>query len=74
MIGYLAVLPEHRGRGHIDDILNEGVEVLAATGVPHMRAATDLTNMPMGNAFLCNGWVEVERSIDMVWPDPAEEG
>lgn len=33
VIGYLAVLPAHRGRGHVDDILNEGVRVLAGQDV-----------------------------------------
>lgn len=68
VIGYLAVLPAHRGRGYINDILNEGVSVLAATGVDRIRAATDMTNNPMGNAFLRSGWSEYERSIDMAWP------
>lgn len=70
VIGYLAVLPRHRGQGYINDILNEGVTVLAATGVDHIRAATDLTNTPMGDAFERNGWNEFERSINMVWPAP----
>jgi GNAT superfamily N-acetyltransferase len=77
VIGYLGVLPRHRGQGYVDQILNEGVAVLAATGVDHIRAATDLTNLPMGDAFERNGWIEFERSITMVWkgpivtPDPA---
>lgn len=74
VIGYLAVLPEHRGRGYIDDILNEGVSVLAATGVSRIRAATDMTNTPMGDAFLRNGWTEYERSIDMAWPEEGRRG
>ena len=68
VIGYLAVMPDHRGRGYINDILNEGVSELAATGVDRIRAATDMTNSPMGDAFLRNGWTEYERSIDTVWP------
>jgi RimJ/RimL family protein N-acetyltransferase len=72
VIGYLAVLPRHRGQGHINDILNEGVTVLAATGVDHIRAATDLTNTPMGGAFERNGWTEFERSIDMAWATPLQ--
>jgi len=72
VIGYLAVLPRHRRQGYINDILNEGVAVLAATGVDHIRAATDLTNTPMGDAFERNGWTEFERSINMTWATPIQ--
>jgi len=72
VIGYVAVLPRHRGQGYINDILNEGVAVLAATGVDHIRAATDLTNSPMGDAFDRNGWTEFERSINMAWATPIQ--
>ncbi len=72
VIGYVAVLPRHRGQGYINDILNEGVAVLAATGVDHIRAATDLTNAPMGDAFDRNGWTEFERSINMAWETPIQ--
>lgn len=51
VIGYLAVLPEHRGNGYIDEILAEGTRILAAHEVPRIRAATDLGNTPMANAF-----------------------
>ena len=67
VIGYLAVLPEHRGRGYIRDILAEGTAVLADQGVDHIRAATDLDNTPMATAFQRNGWHEFERSINMTW-------
>ncbi|GAB1509718.1 GNAT family N-acetyltransferase [Actinophytocola sp. KF-1] len=67
VIGYLAVLPEHRGNGYIDDILAEGTRVLAAQDVPRIRAATDLGNTPMANAFHRAGYVNFERSITMTW-------
>ncbi|HEU4916751.1 MAG TPA: GNAT family N-acetyltransferase [Acidimicrobiia bacterium] len=73
VIGYLAVLPRYRGQGYVDEILNEGVSVLAATGVDHIRAATDLGNTPMGDAFKRNGWAEFERSINMTWRPPSEK-
>jgi hypothetical protein len=47
IIGYLAVLPEHRGNGYIDEIVAEGARILSAQNVPHIRAATDLGNTPM---------------------------
>lgn len=68
VIGYLAVLPEHRGNGYIDEILAEGTRILAARDVPRIRAATDLGNTPMANAFLRLGYVNFERTINMIWP------
>ncbi|WP_208719898.1 GNAT family N-acetyltransferase [Amycolatopsis circi] len=68
LIGYLAVLPEHRGNGYIDDILAEGTRILAAQQVPRIRAATDLGNVPMANAFRRAGYVDFERTITMAWP------
>ena len=42
IIGYIGVLPAHRGNGYIDDLLAEGTRILAAHDVPRIRAATDL--------------------------------
>jgi RimJ/RimL family protein N-acetyltransferase len=67
IIGYLAVLPEHRGNGYIDEILAEGTRILTAQDVPRIRAATDLGNTPMANAFQRAGYVNVEREINMIW-------
>ncbi|MEV0385584.1 GNAT family N-acetyltransferase [Nonomuraea sp. NPDC050643] len=67
IIGYLAVLPAHRGNGYIDDILAEGTRILAAQNVPRIRAATDLGNVPMANAFQRVGYVNFERTINMTW-------
>jgi RimJ/RimL family protein N-acetyltransferase len=67
IIGYIAVLPEHRGNGYIDEILAEGTRFLAAQDIPRIRAATDLANTPMANAFLRNGYVNFERAINMTW-------
>ncbi|WP_406635608.1 GNAT family N-acetyltransferase [Amycolatopsis sp. WGS_07] len=68
IIGYLAVLPEHRGNGYIDEILAEGTRILATQEVPRIRAATDLGNIPMANAFRRAGYVNFERTITMAWP------
>jgi RimJ/RimL family protein N-acetyltransferase len=67
IIGYLAVLPEHRGNGYIDEILTEGTRILATQNVPRIRAATDLGNTPMANAFQRVGYVNFERTINMTW-------
>lgn len=67
IIGYLAVLPEHRGNGYIDDILAEGTRILSTQDVPRIRAATDVGNTPMANAFHRAGYVNFERTINMTW-------
>jgi hypothetical protein len=45
IIGYLGVVPSHRGNGYIDEILAEGTRILAAQGAPRIRASPDLANM-----------------------------
>ena len=67
IIAYLAVLPAHRGRGHIDDVLAAGTGILAAQDVPRIRAATDVGNAPMAAAFARAGYVTFQRQIDMTW-------
>ncbi|GAA2926700.1 GNAT family N-acetyltransferase [Streptomyces argenteolus] len=67
MIAYIGVLPAHRGHGYVDDVLAEGTRVLAAQGVERIRAATDLGNVPMAKSFERLGYVNFERSFDMVW-------
>jgi hypothetical protein len=68
IIAYLGVLPAQRGNGYINEILAEGTRILAAQDVPRIRAATDLGNVPMAEAFTRAGWVNFERSISMTWP------
>ncbi|HEX6868842.1 MAG TPA: GNAT family N-acetyltransferase [Candidatus Limnocylindrales bacterium] len=67
MIGYIAVLPEHRGNRYVDDLLAEGTRVLAAESVPRIRASTDVGNVPMAAAFARAGYVTFERSINWTW-------
>lgn len=68
IIAYIGVLPAHRGRGYIDDLLTEGTRVLAGQdGVERIRAATDLGNVPMAKSFERLGYVNFERAFDMVW-------
>ncbi|MCG6498028.1 GNAT family N-acetyltransferase [Kitasatospora sp. A2-31] len=52
VVGYLGVVPEHRGRRYGDDILAEITRILAAETAPErVRADTDLVNAPMAAAF-----------------------
>ena len=66
-IAYIGVVPEHRGRGHVDDLLAAGTSVLAAQDVPRIRASTDLGNTPMAAAFARAGYQVFQRQIDMTW-------
>lgn len=67
IIAYIGVLPEHRGRGYVDDLLVEGTRILAATNVLRIRASTDLGNVPMAKAFERCGYVAYQGQIDMTW-------
>ena len=67
IIAYVGVVPAHRGHGYIDEILGEGTRLLAAEGVPRIRAATDVGNVPMAAAFARAGYTVFERQIDMTW-------
>jgi GNAT superfamily N-acetyltransferase len=46
LIGYIGVVPEHRGHGYSYDLLAEATHRLVATGVDHIVAGTDTTNTP----------------------------
>ena len=68
IIAYIGVVPAHRGHGYIDDILAEGTRILAAEGVPRIRANTDVGNFPMEAAFARAGYETYQRQIDLTWP------
>jgi RimJ/RimL family protein N-acetyltransferase len=67
IIAYIGVVPAHRGRRYIDDLLAEGVRVLVDQDVPRIRAATDVGNVPMAAAFARAGFRVFERQFDMTW-------
>lgn len=67
IIAYIGVVPAHRGRGYVDEVLAAGTGLLAAEGVPRIRAATDVGNVPMARAFARAGYVILERQLDMTW-------
>ena len=64
-VGYLAVLPQHRGRGHVDEILAFITRFHAEQGAPRITATTDAVNTPMAAAFLRGGYRCVETRIDL---------
>ncbi|HET9172255.1 MAG TPA: GNAT family N-acetyltransferase [Actinospica sp.] len=64
VVGYLGVLPEHRGQGYIDAILAEITRVLVAEAdAVLIRADTDLVNKPMAAAFLRVGYRNQARRL-----------
>jgi len=50
-VGYLGVLPAHRGRGFVDDLLAEITRFHASDGTEWITATTDTTNTSMAAAF-----------------------
>ena len=51
VVGFLGVVPEHRGHGYADDLLAEITADLADLGAQRITADTDLGNVPMAAAF-----------------------
>ena len=56
VVGYLGVVPEHRGQGLSDDLLAEITHQLAETGAEDIRADTDFGNVPMAKSFERQGY------------------
>ncbi len=67
ILAYIGILPAHRGKGHIDEVLAEGTRILAANGAPRIRASTDLGNVPMAKAFARAGYRTFERQLNLTW-------
>lgn len=67
-VGYLGVLPEWRGRGHVDDLLGWCTRFLAVEqGAQRIVANTDLGNTPMAAAFDRAGYLrEPRHRLDLV--------
>jgi len=64
VVGYLGVLPEHRGHSYIDDILAEITRTLVAEADAELiRADTDLVNEPMAAAFRRVGYRNHARRL-----------
>ncbi|MFF5209501.1 GNAT family N-acetyltransferase [Streptosporangium sp. NPDC000396] len=55
-IGYMGVLPEHRGNGYADDLVAEALHIFAAEGEPEVRDNTDVGNAPMAASFARIGY------------------
>ncbi|WP_460868502.1 GNAT family N-acetyltransferase [Rhodococcus aerolatus] len=55
-VSYLGVVPERRGRGHVDELLAEITRQHASQGAERITGTTDTTNAPMAAAFDRGGY------------------
>lgn len=62
------MLPGHRGRGLVDDLLAEVTRFHADAGVPRITATTDRVNHPMAAAFDRAGYRVTEVRMVMEAP------
>ena len=64
VVGYLGVMPEHRGHGYADEILAEITRILVAeAGATTIHADTDVANSPMAAAFARAGYRPTGRRL-----------
>jgi RimJ/RimL family protein N-acetyltransferase len=69
VVGYLGVVPEHRGHRYVGDILAEITRVLVAeAGARTIHADTDLANQPMAKAFERSGYRNFARRVVLSAP------
>ncbi len=66
VVGYIGVVPEHRGNGYSYDLLVEATHLLVGHGATHIVAGTDCANLPMAATFAKVGYPVRYRRIDMV--------
>jgi RimJ/RimL family protein N-acetyltransferase len=66
VVGYVAVVPEHRGHGYAYDLLVEATHELAGHGAGRIVAGTDVANVPMAAAFAKAGYPVRAHRMDLV--------
>ncbi|GIJ13189.1 GNAT family N-acetyltransferase [Micromonospora andamanensis] len=66
VIGYIGVVPEHRGHGYAYDLLVEATHMLIDEGAEHIVAGTDQTNFPMVATFARAGYPVAQERIDLI--------
>jgi RimJ/RimL family protein N-acetyltransferase len=70
VVGYLGVLPEHRGHGHAGEILSEITRILVSEAhATVIHADTDLENRPMAAAFERTGYQVTGRRLVLSAPE-----
>lgn len=58
-IGYIGVVPEHRGKGYGVDLLAKGTRILRDAGLTNVLSDADMQNIPMLKAFEKVGYAPV---------------
>jgi RimJ/RimL family protein N-acetyltransferase len=72
VVGYLGVLPEHRGHGYVDEILAEVTRTLTVQArASTIHADTDLGNQPMAASFERAGYRNFGRRLVLSATDGA---
>jgi RimJ/RimL family protein N-acetyltransferase len=56
IIDYAGVVPEQRGRGYVNDLLDKGIAVLQADRAARIRSDSDTGNLAMARAFRQTGF------------------
>jgi RimJ/RimL family protein N-acetyltransferase len=63
-VGYVGVLPEHRGNGYVDALIGYASRTLQSAGFSRIAADTDFSNGPMAQAFERNGWQQFGERLE----------
>jgi RimJ/RimL family protein N-acetyltransferase len=62
-IGFVGVVPEHRGHGYAYDLLVEATHILLDEGAEQIVADTDTTNTPMAATFARAGYPITQERV-----------
>ena len=62
-IGFVGVVPEHRGHGYAYDLLVEATHILRDEGAEQIVADTDTTNTPMAATFARAGYPITQERV-----------
>jgi RimJ/RimL family protein N-acetyltransferase len=62
-IGYMGVVPAHRGHHYSDDLVIEALHVFTEAGETLVHDATDVANAPMAASFVRCGYEVIGRRI-----------
>lgn len=65
-VGFIAVVPEHRGHGYSYDLLVECTHDLVERGATRIAAATDRGNVPMAANFAKAGYPITQERVNFV--------
>ncbi|MFR9793106.1 GNAT family N-acetyltransferase [Streptomyces sp. MB22_4] len=63
-VGFIGVVPEHRGHGYAYDLLAECTHFLSGEGAGFIAAATDQSNFPMAAHFTAAGYPVVRERLN----------